>query len=411
MFEMIDNQQENAVIKVVGVGGGGGNAVEHMLSENIDGVEFICANTDAQALKNSNAKVVVQLGEELTKGLGAGANPQVGRDSAEENREQIKEILHGADMVFITAGMGGGTGTGAAPVFAEIAKSMGILTVAVVTKPFSFEGKQRALAAEEGISRLVQYVDSLITIPNNKLLTVLGKNISLVNAFKAANNVLLGAVKGISDLITRPGLINVDFADVRTVMSAMGMAMMGTGVASGEQRARQAAEAAIASPLLEDINLSGAKGILVNITAGLDMSIGEFEEVGDVIKEFISDEATVVLGTVIDPDMTDQVRVTVIVTGLGEPQPKYLQSNISPPATAQAPRSMMHKMRMPEQRRQESEMNFEHFDKPAVIRKQTSRPSHYQEAPATQPNVESSTNVPDMEYLDIPAFLRRHEEA
>ena len=320
MFELMESSQHdnNAVIKVVGVGGGGGNAVEHMVAENIDGVEFICANTDAQALKASNAKIHIQLGDELTKGLGAGANPQIGREAAEEDRDHIREIFTGADMVFITAGMGGGTGTGAAPVFAEIAKELGILTVAVVTKPFSFEGKQRALAAEEGIRRLAEHVDSLITIPNNKLLSVLGKNISLLNAFKAANNVLLGAVKGISDLITRPGLINVDFADVRTVMSEMGMAMMGTGSAAGEQRARQAAEAAIASPLLEDVNFSGARGILVNITAGLDMSIGEFEEVGDVVKEFISDDATVVVGTVIDPEMTEEMRVTVIVTGLGD---------------------------------------------------------------------------------------------
>ena len=284
MLDITEIMQDNAVIKVVGVGGGGGNAVEHMVAENIDGVDFICANTDAQALRNSKAKILIQLGDQLTKGLGAGANPQVGRQAAEEDREQIKHVLAGADMVFITAGMGGGTGTGAAPIFAEIAKELGILTVAVVTKPFSFEGKQRALAAEEGIRSLAQHVDSLITIPNNKLLSVLGKNISLLNAFKAANNVLLGAVKGISDLITRPGLINVDFADVRTVMSEMGMAMMGTGCASGDQRARRAAEAAIASPLLEDVNFSGARGILVNITAGMDMSIGEFEEVGDVVK-------------------------------------------------------------------------------------------------------------------------------
>lgn len=412
MFEIIESQQDNAVIKVVGVGGGGGNAVEHMLTENIDGVEFICANTDAQALKNSNAKVLIQLGEELTKGLGAGANPNVGRESAEENREQIKEVLHGADMVFITAGMGGGTGTGAAPVVAEIAKSMGILTVAVVTKPFSFEGKQRAISAEEGISRLAEHVDSLITIPNNKLLTVLGKNISLVNAFKAANNVLLGAVKGISDLITRPGLINVDFADVRTVMSAMGMAMMGTGVASGEQRARQAAEAAIASPLLEDINLSGAKGILVNITAGLDMSIGEFEEVGDVVKEFISDEATVVLGTVIDPEMTDQVRVTVIVTGLGEPQSKY-QVNPVHTSGQVAANSMPsiglnnnNKARVMETRRMDGSLDFQQLDKPAVIRKQgTQIPNSVNTSKQT-----SEPSIPDMDYLDIPAFLRRQEE-
>ncbi|MDQ5883987.1 MAG: cell division protein FtsZ [Pseudomonadota bacterium] len=416
MFEIIESQQDNAVIKVVGVGGGGGNAVEHMLSENIEGVEFICANTDAQALKNSNAKYLIQLGEELTKGLGAGANPQVGRDSAEENREQIKEILQGADMVFITAGMGGGTGTGAAPVVAQIAKEMGILTVAVVTKPFSFEGKQRAIAAEDGISRLAQHVDSLITIPNNKLLTVLGKNISLVNAFKAANNVLLGAVKGISDLITRPGLINVDFADVRTVMSAMGMAMMGTGVASGEQRARQAAEAAIASPLLEDINLSGAKGILVNITAGLDMSIGEFEEVGDVIKEFISDEATVVLGTVIDPELTDQVRVTVIVTGLGEPQSKFVMQQPAATATSAHPSFSPMKSRTLEARRADGKADYHQFEKPAVMRKQTPTISPQAAIPQhgnnnVKPATSDTNVVTDMDYLDIPAFLRRHEEA
>lgn len=416
MFEIIDNQQDNAVIKVVGVGGGGGNAVEHMVAENIEGVEFICANTDAQALKNSRAKIIVQLGEELTKGLGAGANPNIGRESAEENREQLREILQGSDMVFITAGMGGGTGTGAAPVVAQIAKELGILTVAVVTKPFSFEGKQRALAAEEGIAKLSEHVDSLITIPNNKLLTVLGKNISLVNAFKAANNVLLGAVKGISDLITRPGLINVDFADVRTVMSAMGMAMMGTGVASGEQRARQAAEAAIASPLLEDVNLAGAKGILVNITAGLDMSIGEFEEVGDVIKGFISDEATVVLGTVIDPEMTDQVRVTVIVTGLGEPQPKFVTQqqfhavNNSNHGHIASPLVSQHKNRSMDSRRVDKGMDYQQLDKPAVMRKQNPPTMNTVSTPAN--NVKAKNNeMPDMDYLDIPAFLRRHEEA
>ena len=387
MFELMESQQDNAIIKVVGVGGGGGNAVEHMVAENIDGVEFICANTDAQALKNSNAKVLIQLGDELTKGLGAGANPQIGREAAEEDRERIKEVLRGADMVFITAGMGGGTGTGAAPVFAEVAKELGILTVAVVTKPFSFEGKQRALAADEGIRRLVEHVDSLITIPNNKLLSVLGKNISLLNAFKAANNVLLGAVKGISDLITRPGLINVDFADVRTVMSEMGMAMMGTGSAKGEERARQAAEAAIASPLLEDVNFSGARGILVNITAGIDMSIGEFEEVGDVVKEFISDDATVVVGTVIDPEMTEEMRVTVIVTGLGEARQRSQQ---------QAPG----KARLVESRRGDGSLDYEQLERPAVMRKQ-----------ATAAAVKHGGGaIPDVDYLDIPAFLRRQEE-
>jgi cell division protein FtsZ len=394
MFEQMEKLQENAVIKVVGVGGGGGNAVEHMVAENIDGVVFICANTDAQALLNSHAQIRMQLGDELTKGLGAGANPQIGREAAEEDREQIKEVLKGADMVFITAGMGGGTGTGAAPIFAEIAKELGILTVAVVTKPFAFEGRQRALAAEEGIRRLAEHVDSLITIPNNKLLSVLGKNISLLNAFKAANNVLLGAVKGISDLIIRPGLINVDFADVRTVMSEMGMAMMGTGTAKGEERARQAAEAAIASPLLEDVNFSGARGILVNITAGIDMSIGEFEEVGDVVKEFISDDATVVVGTVIDPEMTEEMRVTVIVTGLGDIKQRGQQ---------QAPA----KARIMESRRVDGSLDYQQLERPAVLRKQASGASVGACAPAKQ----SSDALPDVDYLDIPAFLRRQEEA
>lgn len=390
MFELVENaEHKNAVIKVIGVGGGGGNAVEHMLAENIEGVEFYCANTDAQALKNSHAKNLIQLGEALTKGLGAGANPRIGRDAAEEDREQIKEVLSGADMIFITAGMGGGTGTGAAPVFAEIAKELGILTVAVVTKPFSFEGKQRALAAEEGIRHLAAHVDSLITIPNNKLLSVLGKNISLLNAFKAANNVLLGAVKGISDLITRPGLINVDFADVQTVMSEMGMAMMGTGSATGEQRARQAAEAAIASPLLEDVNFSGAKGILVNITAGLNMSIGEFEEVGDVVKTFISDDATVVIGTVIDPDLTDEIRVTVIVTGLGDTQTRHKQQE------------SQHRTRIHDVTRSDGTFDYQQFERPAVIRKQ---------AAVTAPNSVPDASIPDVDYLDIPAFLRRQEE-
>lgn len=399
MFELMEGQLQgnNAVIKVVGVGGGGGNAVEHMVAENIEGVEFICANTDAQALRASKAKIHIQLGDELTKGLGAGANPQIGREAAEEDRELIREMLTGADMVFITAGMGGGTGTGAAPVFAEIAKELGILTVAIVTKPFSFEGKQRALAADDGIRRLAEHVDSLITIPNNKLLSVLGKNISLLNAFKAANNVLLGAVKGISDLITRPGLINVDFADVRTVMSEMGMAMMGTGSAVGEQRARQAAEAAIASPLLEDVNFSGARGILVNITAGLDMSIGEFEEVGDVVKEFISDDATVVVGTVIDPDMSEEMRVTVIVTGLGDARQRHQQAQ---PQQA-------HRARLIESMRSDGSFDYDELDRPAVVRKQ----AHSAAATASAGRGTNGEHIPDVDYLDIPAFLRRQEEA
>jgi cell division protein FtsZ len=387
MFELVDASPQNAVIKVVGIGGGGGNAVEHMMASSIEGVEFIVANTDAQALKNSSAHTVIQLGESITRGLGAGANPEVGRRSAEEDRERIKSVLTGADMVFLTAGMGGGTGTGAAPIFAQIAKELGILTVAVTTKPFSFEGKVRSQVAEAGIAGLTQYVDSLITIPNNKLLTVLGKNVSLVNAFKAANDVLRGAVQGIAELITRPGLINVDFADVRTVMSEMGMAMMGTGVASGENRARIAAESAISSPLLEDVDMSGARGVLVNITAGLDMSIGEFEEVGDAVKSITSEGATVVVGTVIDPELRDEVRVTVIVTGLGRKQTTHT--------------------RLADSTRADGSIDYQQLEKPAIMRRHgVASTTHHSapKAPATEATQE-------LDYLDIPAFLRRKEEA
>lgn len=391
MFELMDNNTQNAVIKVVGVGGGGGNAVEHMVAEKIEGVEFIVANTDAQALKRSAANKVIQLGEEITKGLGAGADPEVGRSSALADRERIIEALQGSDMIFITAGMGGGTGTGAAPVVAQIARELGILTVAVVTKPFGFEGKKRMSIALEGMHELAQYVDSLITIPNDKLLNVLGKNTSLLTAFKAANNVLYGAVQGIADLITRPGLINVDFADVRTVMSEMGMAMMGTGRASGENRARLAAEEAVASPLLEDVDLTGAGGVLVNITAGLDMSIGEFEEVGAVIKSFASENATVVVGTVIDPEIHDELRVTVVVTGLGQVRPER--------AAPKRVESVMN----------DASLDYNVLDKPAVLRRQQP-----QDAFASRPNLSSNKSVgqmaDDLEYLDIPAFLRRHEE-
>ena len=317
MFELVDNVPDSAVIRVIGVGGGGGNAVKHMIANAVQGVDFICANTDAQALADVDSRGVLQMGGNITKGLGAGANPDIGRAAAMEDRDRIAEALTGADMVFITAGMGGGTGTGGAPVVAEVAREMGILTVAVVTLPFPFEGRKRTAIADEGMKELQQHVDSLITIPNEKLLDVLGKNTTLLDAFKAANDVLLGAVQGIADLIIRPGMINVDFADVRTVMSEMGMAMMGTGSARGEERAREAAEAAIRSPLLEDINLEGARGILVNITAGLDLSLGEFSEVGDTIEEFASENATVVVGTVIDPAMSDELKVTVVATGLG----------------------------------------------------------------------------------------------
>ncbi|MEC8325637.1 MAG: cell division protein FtsZ [Pseudomonadota bacterium] len=324
MFDLMEQHGEEAVIKVIGVGGGGGNAVEHMVKKQIEGVKFIAANTDAQALRKSSADVTVQLGTQITQGLGAGANPEVGRDSAEEDAETIRNGLEGADMIFIAAGMGGGTGTGAAPVVARIAKEMGILTVAVVTRPFEFEGKKRASAAEDGINELSQHVDSLITIPNNKLLKVLGKGTTLLDAFAKANDVLFGAVQGIAELITRSGLINVDFADVRTVMSAMGTAMMGTASAKGPDRAQEAAEAAISSPLLEDVDLTGAKGILVNITAGMDIAIEEFETVGNHVKALASENATVVVGAVIDPDMSEELRVTVVATGLGgERKPQF----------------------------------------------------------------------------------------
>lgn len=318
-FELVDTYTQSAMIKVIGVGGGGGNAVQHMVHSQLEGVDFICANTDAQALKNLESRTLLQLGSDITKGLGAGADPAVGREAALEDRERIQEILQGADMVFITAGMGGGTGTGAAPVVAQLAKEMGILTVAVVTKPFPFEGRKRMQVAMAGIKALTDQVDSLIIIPNEKLLAVLGNQTTLLDAFKAANDVLFGAVQGISELITRPGLINVDFADVRNVMREMGMAMMGTGMGTGEDRAREAAEAAIASPLLDDIDIAGARGILVNVTGGLDVSIGEFEEVGKMVKVLASEDATVVVGTVIDPEMTDELRVTLVATGLGLP--------------------------------------------------------------------------------------------
>jgi cell division protein FtsZ len=315
MFDFNDSMVSSAVIKVIGVGGGGGNAVQHMCEELTD-VEFYALNTDGQALSKSKVQNVLQIGTNLTKGLGAGANPEVGKRAATEDRAKIEQLLEGADMVFITAGMGGGTGTGGAPVVAEVAREMGILTVAVVTKPFPFEGPRRMRAAEAGIEELTQHVDSIITVPNEKLLSVLGKGASLLDAFNATNDVLGNAVKGVSELITKPGLINVDFADVRAVMTNMGLAMMGMGEASGENRAREAAEAAISSPLLEDINLDGAKGVIVNVTAGMDMSIGEFEEIGEVIRAFISDDAVVIAGTVIDMDMSDSMKVTVVVTGI-----------------------------------------------------------------------------------------------
>jgi len=382
MFELVDSAPQSAVIKVIGVGGGGGNAVQHMVTKHVEGVDFIAANTDSQALKSLEAQTTLQIGSGVTKGLGAGANPDVGRAAAMEDRERIGEVLSGADMVFITAGMGGGTGTGAAPIVAEVARELDILTVAVVTKPFNFE--KRKDVAELGIRELSQHVDSLITIPNEKLLAVLGERTSMLDAFSAANDVLLGAVQGIADLIIRPGMINVDFADVRTVMSEMGMAMMGTGRGTGDNRARDAAEAAIRSPLLEDVDLRGARGILVNVTAGPDLNIGEFTDVGNTIEDFASPMATVVVGTVIDPDMNDELKVTVVATGLGEDEmPSMVVDNTVGQSAL------------------DGEVNYEQLDRPAFARHQ---------AGAQRDMTVQEQDTQDLDYLDIPAFLRRQAD-
>lgn len=396
MFELVDQTPQSAVIKVIGVGGGGGNAVNHMVANSIEGVEFICANTDAQALRDITARTVLQLGTNVTKGLGAGTNPEVGRKAAEEDRERIAEVLQGTDMLFITTGMGGGTGTGAAPIIAQVAKEMGILTVAVVTRPFPFEGRRRLQIADEGICLLAEHVDSLITIPNEKLLTILGKDASLLSAFAKADDVLAGAVRGISDIIKRPGMINVDFADVKTVMSEMGMAMMGTGCASGPNRAREATEEAIRNPLLEDVNLNGARGILVNITAGPDLTLGEYAEVGSIIEAFASDEAMVKVGTVIDPDMRDELHVTVVATGLDQRVEKPAKvvdnaSTLKRNATASA---------MMLEADDSKEVNYSAYDRPAVQRRVTGGA-----AAVSKPN-----NQEEMDYLDIPAFLRRQAD-
>lgn len=380
MFELMEPPSDEAVIKVIGVGGGGGNAVQYMVDETIEGVHFIAMNTDAQALKKSTAQVKIQIGTSLTKGLGAGADPNVGMEAANEDREKIRQALEGADMVFITAGMGGGTGTGAAPVVAKIAKEMGILTVAVVTKPFPFEGKKRLDFANQGIAELSLYVDSLITIPNEKLLKVMGKGTPLLQAFSAANDVLKGSVQGIAELITRTGLVNVDFADVKTVMSEMGTAMMGSGVGRGADRAEEAAEAAIACPLLEDIDLSGARGILVNITAGLDFAIDEYEIIGNAVKAFASENATVVVGTVIDPDLHDEIRVTVVATGIGADRKPDI--------------SLVHSESGRSNR--EHKPMSEHRMKGSVDGNQAVKIDEEQAG--------------ELEYLDIPAFLRRQAD-
>ena len=411
MFEPMMEMSDEAVIKVIGVGGGGGNAVDHMVRESIEGVQFISVNTDAQALRKTSVNSVIQIGGDITKGLGAGANPQVGRDAALEDRDRIKEELSGADMVFIAAGMGGGTGTGAAPVIAEVARELNILTVAVVTKPFSFEGKKRLAFAEQGIEELSKHVDSLITIPNEKLLKVLGRGITLLEAFASANDVLKNAVQGIAELITRPGMINVDFADVRTVMSEMGHAMMGSGVAKGEDRAEEAAEMAISSPLLEDIDLAGARGVLVNITAGLDMRLDEFETVGNTVKAFASDNATVVIGTSLDPDMADEIRVTVVATGIGnEKKPDITlvaggKAKVAPvaqpqtqPQTAPAQQPTVNKV--------------EEKTAPTLQEKPQVTPQPTTSAPSGSSAGQSAAPKADKEsgYLDIPAFLRRQAD-
>lgn len=386
-YELIDTGSENANIKVIGVGGGGGNAVNHMVDSNIEGVQFICANTDAQALRRLTVDTVVQLGVALTKGLGAGTNPEIGKEAAEENRERLREVMEGADMIFLTAGMGGGTGTGAIPIIAEIARELGILTVAVVTKPFEFEGRKKMIVAEKGIAELEQYVDSLITIPNQKLLPVLGSDVSLANAFKAANNVLLDAVQGITELIVHPGLINVDFADVRTVMAGMGAAIMGTATATGENRARKAAEKAIACPLLDDINLQGARGILVNISAA-DVGMAEFTEVGDIMARFASEDAVVKIGTAIDHTLGDHIKVTVVATGMGGP----VSASVKPSIRV-----------VPNKATNNDDVDYGALDRPITTR--TGRPDARESRFGAQPKKEL-----DMDYLDIPAFLRRQAD-
>jgi len=398
MFELVENYTPSAEIKVIGVGGGGGNAVAQMIDAGIDGVEFIAANTDAQALKKFKGRTLLQIGSSVTKGLGAGANPEVGRQAALEDRDRIVEMISGADMVFITAGMGGGTGTGAAPVIAQAAKELGILTVAVVTKPFTFEAKRRMVIAEQGIEELAKHVDSLIIIPNSKLPEVMGGDALLLNAFKAANDVLQGAVQGIAELITRQGLINVDFADVRTVMSEMGMAVMGAGQARGEDRAIMAVQAAIGSPLLEEVNLQGACGVLVNITAGMNLTMREFEEIGSAVADLASDDATVVIGTVIDPEIGDELRVTVVATGLNNSQKKRKQ----PPQ----PQPVKEPMRVV-RNGTTGEPEPEHFKATDNNPGYNNSSSRFSDRIETEDLFSGDSKI---DYLDIPAFLRNQAD-
>lgn len=382
MFEILDTQPQEAVIKVVGVGGCGGNAVDHMINEGVDGVEFICANTDSQALKRNKAKILLQLGTNVTKGLGAGANPDIGREAAMEDRERIIELIEGADMLFLTAGMGGGTGTGAAPIVAEAARELGILTVAVVTKPFAFEGKRQKIA-QQGLEELCRHVDSLIVIPNDKLMQVLGEDVSMLDAFKAANSVLHGAVAGIAEVIKCPGLVNVDFADVRTVMSEMGMAMMGSAMAAGLDRAHSAAEQAVASPLLEDVNLAGARGVLVNITASAGLKMKEVHEVMNTIKGFTAEDATVIVGTVIDETMEDRLRVTMVATGLGGAGNRQ-QKPLTMVKTGTDATPL--------------EVNYGDLETPAVMRRRS------------RDAAVAAMKQSGVDMLDIPAFLRKQAD-
>jgi len=410
MFELMDSVGDQAVIKVIGIGGGGGNAVEHMVEEHIEGVEFINANTDAQTLNRSQATTILQLGSNLTKGLGAGADPDIGRQAAMEDRDRIAESLTGADMVFLTAGMGGGTGTGAAPIIAQISRELGILTVAVVTKPFSFEGKNRMAIAEKGIDELNGNVDSLITIPNDRVLEVMGQQATLLEAFAKANDVLLNAVQGISELITCPGLINVDFADVRATMSQMGMAMMGSATATGEERAIEATRAAVSSPLLEDVNISGARGILVNVTAGMDMQIGEFSEVGDMVRQIASDDANVIIGTVLDQDMHGEMRVTLVATGIGSTR-KTTPYRVSPTGS----RVGMGASNVPNQQQNQQPMHANQHEYSGYAQNSGEPAMRSQRAPGrfrnrVDPHQEPESADLEMEMLDIPAFLRRQAD-
>jgi cell division protein FtsZ len=386
MFEIMDAQPQEAVIKVIGVGGCGGNAVDHMIEQGVQGVEFVAINTDAQALKRNKARNQLQIGSGITKGLGAGAVPDIGRAAAEEDRERIADLVRGANMIFITAGMGGGTGTGAAPVVAQVARELDILTVAVVTKPFAHEGKRMRLA-QEGIDALSEYVDSLIIVPNEKLMTVLGEDTTLLEAFRAANGVLQGAVAGIAEVINVPGLVNVDFADVRTLMSENGMAMMGSATASGKDRAAAAAERAMSSPLLEEVNLAGARGVLVNISSSPSLTMKEYKQITNSI-QFAVEDATVIVGSVFDESMGDNLRVTIVATGLGSPlarkQPK--------PELVYGQRTGTHDEPM------EPGVNYNELDMPTVMRSNRRRE-------AVEALKQSGVDT-----LDIPSFLRKQAD-